>query len=161
MLLTSLRLSSIFVLHSTLVVSFPKFILPRQEACEGWICPKFDVLPFLDGVSDAAWGIGAAGAAGAGWVIDNATGFLKRPPDEQKSPTTPRQSPAQIELIETAPALEGTRHDQCTATAGSSPDSSSSQVSWSQLLRVNSSFQPYLKSRKGILPSLITNHFNS
>ena len=61
-MLTSLRLSSIFVLHSTLVVSFPKLILPRQEACEGWLCPKFDVLPFLDGVSDAVWGAGAAGS---------------------------------------------------------------------------------------------------
>ncbi len=128
-MLSSLRLSFIFVLHSTLVVSFPKLILPRQEACEGWICPNFDVVPFLDGVSDAAWSAGAAGAAGAGWVIDNATGFLKRPPDEKKSPTTPTQSPDQIELIEIAPALEGTRQDQCTATAGYGPDSSSGQVS--------------------------------
>lgn len=108
-MLTSLRLSSIFVLHSTLVVSFPNLILPRHEACGGWVCPKFDVLPFLDDLSDAAWGVGDAGAAGAGWVIDNATGYLKRPPEEKKSPTTPTQSPNQIELMEIAPALEGAR----------------------------------------------------
>lgn len=132
-MLSSLRLSSIFVLHSTLVVSSPKLILPRQEACGGWICPNFDVVPFLDGVSDAAW---SAGAAGAGWVIDNATGFLKRPPNEQKSPTTPTQSPDQIELLEIAPALEGTRQDQCTATAGPGPDSSSNQVSRANVLEL-------------------------
>lgn len=83
----------------------------------------------MDDVSDAVWGVGAAGTAGAGWVIDKATGYLKRPPEEKKSPTTPTQSPDQIELMEIVPALEGARQDQCTATAGSSPDSSSSQVS--------------------------------
>lgn len=127
-MLSSLRIIFIFFLYSTLVYSFPSLFLPRQEACGSLICPTFDAAPFLDGVDHAAWTIFGTGGAGAGWVIDNATGLLKRPPDEQKSPATPTQSPAQIELIDVAPALEETRQDQCTTFSGSGPDSSSGQV---------------------------------